>query len=82
MLLGRTTLRQKRTFAETGNDRLSLSEEARPVIKSRRYLLTGRRRFGRRRRPILCRSGRLAASAARRRSHLMFWLSRLQTSYS
>ena len=29
--------RQKRTFAETGNDLLSLSEQSRPVIKSRRY---------------------------------------------
>ena len=31
------TLRQKRTFAETSNDRLSLPEEGQNVVKSRRY---------------------------------------------
>ena len=30
-------LRQKRTFVETDSDGLSLFEEPRPVIKSRRY---------------------------------------------
>ena len=39
--------RQKQTFPAMGNDRISLFEETRPVIKSRRYPLSTERRYRR-----------------------------------